>query len=155
MESRIGRYGKLDPITRAEYRRGDWECVGEDEFTGCTLCYSPSLGVHRILDEEDREDHKFSFTEALDSVMGMFDNMYKNLTLGRSRHVEIRNIYAHLAGRFPDACMADCFNVVQDVCMFCASSYSVYPYPDGEKWTEEEIARFHRWQTVRNWRDEE
>lgn len=25
----------------------------------------------------------------------------------------------------------------------------------GEKWTEEEIARFHRWQTVRNWRDEE
>lgn len=22
------------------------------------------------------------------------------------------------------------------------------------KWTEEEIARFHRWQTVRNWREE-
>lgn len=152
MESMTGRYGKLDPITRAEYRRGDWECVGDDEFIGNTLVYSPSRGVYRILIEWDSD---FSHIKHLDSVLDLFDALYKNLTPGVSRHAEIREIYAHLAGYDPDARMADCFWLVQDICQFCSSPESVYPYPDGEKWTEEEIARFHRWQTMRNWRDEE
>lgn len=96
-----------------------------------------------------------SFSEAKDAVLDMFDSLYKNLTPGVSRHAEIREIYAHLAGYDPDAPMAECFWLVQYICQFCSSPDSIYPYPDGEKWTKEEIARFHRWQTVRNWRDEE
>lgn len=145
---------KPEYITRAEYRSGDWECVDEDDYTGRMLCYSPSLRKYSFL-LDDADCRSLSFTKAKDHILDMFDMLYKNLKLGISRHVEIRSIYASLAGRWPDARMADCFDLVLDICMFCASADSVYPYPDGEKWTEEEIARFHRWQTVRNWRDEE
>lgn len=146
-------HGVWKSITRAEYRCGDWECAGEDDYTGRILCFSPSQRVYRVLD--DVVHSAFSFTMAKDSVLDLFDTLYKHLIPGESRHAEIRNIYAYLAGYYPDARMADCFELVQDICQFCSSSESVYPYPDGEKWTEEEIARFHRWQTVRNWRDEE
>lgn len=143
---------KPDWITLAEYRSGDWECVGECDCTGRMLCYSPSRRAYSFLQVADCG---FSYTKHLDAVLEMFDTMYANLIPGRSRHAEIRNIYAILAGYDPDARMADCFQLVQDICQFCSYPESVYPYPDGEKWTEEEIARFHRWQTVRNWRDEE
>ena len=153
MKAITNGHGVMKSITRAEYRSGDWECVGEDDYTGRILCYSRKWRAYRVLD--DAGDRSISFTAAKDHILDMFDMMYKNLKLGTSRHVEIRSIYADLAGRWPDAWMADCFDIVQDICMFCASPESVYPYPDGEKWTEEEIARYHRWQTVRNWRDEE
>lgn len=93
---------------------------------------------------------KLGWAEAMNDVMDFFDYMYRtvgvvDVRVYRPHHVEIRSIYAHLAGRFPDAAMADCFDLVQDVLEFTNTDSSVYPYPDGREWTDAEIKKYVEW----------
>lgn len=39
-------YGKLRIITMKEYLREDWEYVGEDDYSGYTVVYSPSINAY-------------------------------------------------------------------------------------------------------------
>lgn len=82
--------------------------------------------------------------DLMDRVYSKIDNLY-NSNGFRCRHVDGMALYAYLSGRFPDESISKCFTVVRDVQEFCSSPESVYPYPDGEYWTIEELERYTVW----------
>lgn len=65
----------------------------------------------------------------------------------RNRHMDCEMLYAYLSGRFPDEPMKKCFDAVSAIQKFCAREKSVYPYPDGEYWTAEEVEKYISWRS--------
>ena len=96
-----------------------------------------------------------TFAEMWDAVLEFMVETYGDIsTLYNSagyhnRHIDTDTIYAYLSGRFPDAPMSRCFRVVQEICSFCNSMESVYPYPDGEYWTIGELEKYVAWRDNR------
>ena len=89
-----------------------------------------------------------NLTKAKNDVLDFMDSMYKNVGKKSDvpfRHLEIRSIYAYLSRRYPSAYMEDCFQLVQDLCEFCGSDESVFPYPDGDYWTDSEVEKYVSW----------
>lgn len=92
-----------------------------------------------------------TYSEMMDAILDFMDETYRNInTLYNSRgyryrHIDVREIYAFLAGRFPDESIRKCFDLMQDLYDFCSQKTSVYPYPDGEYWTAEELDKYTAW----------
>ena len=89
--------------------------------------------------------------EMKDAIFDFMDGMYQKIDAlynsngFRFCHVDGMTLYAYLSGRFLDESISQCFRVVIDVQTFCSRSESVYPYPDGEYWTIEELEKYLAW----------
>ena len=46
---RVPNYGLLTVISSKEYFSEDWEYVGEDEYSGYTVVYSPSINAYCVV----------------------------------------------------------------------------------------------------------
>lgn len=77
-------------------------------------------------------------------ILDFFDELYRDVERNPlASHCEIRSIYAYLAHSVPSASVKSCYQAIHDLCQDCLSTQSVYPFPDGAPWTDEERARYH------------
>ena len=90
-------------------------------------------------------------TEMEKDILNFMNDSYRkiesvyNPRCYHNRHLDCETLYAYLSGRFPDEPISKCYHVVCAVQKVCSSDRSVYPYPDGEYWTAEEVEKYVAW----------
>lgn len=89
--------------------------------------------------------------EMWSSLVNFMNERYRNISSlfnsdgYRIRHITMNELYAYLAGRYPDESISRCYSVVRDICDYCSKLSVVYPYPDGELWTAGELEKYIGW----------